>query len=237
MSTCQCHLAACAQETGEIVDGHNVRIEQLPRVSGRLCLDFANTIEGRADPQPREYMHSYEALIRWSVVVGILTDEAARHLLVAAATQPDAATSVLTHARTLREAIYGVFSAVAAGQDPDGDAFAILQQAITTALAHAEVVRIGDHFVWGWREQQAALDWMLWPVARSVADVLTSSDVERVRECPGDYCSWLFVDDSRNHRRRWCSMQMCGDKVKARHYYARHRGTRGRGNREARRER
>jgi predicted RNA-binding Zn ribbon-like protein len=203
-----------------------MQIEHLPRVGGRVCLDFANTIEGRAGAQAREYLCSYTDLVTWSRVVGLLPHAAAQGLLVAAAAQPATAARILTSARGLREAIYSVFAAVAARQDPGSTAVAALNQAMTMALAHVQVVRIADQFGWAWREQAAALDGMLWPVACSAAVFLTSPDVERVRECPGDDCNWLFVDDSRNRRRRWCSMQMCGDKVKARRYYARQRDLR-----------
>jgi predicted RNA-binding Zn ribbon-like protein len=42
-----------------------------------------------------------------------------------------------------------------------------------------------------------------------------------VRECSGDTCGWLFVDTSRNHSRRWCDMEDCGNRAKARRHYLR----------------
>lgn len=62
---------------------------------------------------------------------------------------------------------------------------------------------------------------MLWPVARSAAELLTSPDAQRVRECALRSCSWLFVDRSRNRRRRWCDMKTCGNRAKARRHYRR----------------
>jgi predicted RNA-binding Zn ribbon-like protein len=64
---------------------------------------------------------------------------------------------------------------------------------------------------------------MLWPVARSAAELLSSESVDRVRECASSTCTWLFIDDSRNRRRRWCDMASCGNRAKARRYYERHR--------------
>ena len=40
----------------------------------------------------------------------------------------------------------------------------------------------------------------------------------RCGECPS--CRWLFLDTSRNGRRRWCSMATCGSRIKARRHYA-----------------
>ena len=62
---------------------------------------------------------------------------------------------------------------------------------------------------------------MLWPVARSAADLLTSDDLGRVRECAGERCNWLFIDRSKNHSRRWCDMQDCGNVAKVRRYRSR----------------
>jgi predicted RNA-binding Zn ribbon-like protein len=39
---------------------------------------------------------------------------------------------------------------------------------------------------------------------------------ERVKICPADDCRWAFYDRSRNHSRTWCSMQVCGNREKAR---------------------
>jgi predicted RNA-binding Zn ribbon-like protein len=69
------------------------------------------------------------------------------------------------------------------------------------------------------------LDEMLRPVARSAADWLVSADVDRVRLCADDRgCGYLFVDTSRNRSRRWCSMESCGNRAKARRHYERHQG-------------
>jgi predicted RNA-binding Zn ribbon-like protein len=62
---------------------------------------------------------------------------------------------------------------------------------------------------------------MLWPVLQSAAELLTSDEIHQVRECNSDRCTWLFVDRSRTHRRRWCDMKTCGNRAKARRHYQR----------------
>nr|WP_245975598.1 CGNR zinc finger domain-containing protein [Amycolatopsis palatopharyngis] len=39
---------------------------------------------------------------------------------------------------------------------------------------------------------------------------------ERMKICPADDCRWAFFDHSRNRSRTWCSMQVCGNREKAR---------------------
>jgi predicted RNA-binding Zn ribbon-like protein len=59
-----------------------------------------------------------------------------------------------------------------------------------------------------------------WEVAVSAIELLTQGPVDRLGECPS--CGWLFLDTSKNRRRRWCSMATCGSRDKARRYYERH---------------
>ena len=64
------------------------------------------------------------------------------------------------------------------------------------------------------------LDTMLPPILQSAVDLLVSkNDLERVKQCEGDSCGWLFFDTSRNRSRRWCSMADCGNRAKARRFY------------------
>jgi predicted RNA-binding Zn ribbon-like protein len=58
-------------------------------------------------------------------------------------------------------------------------------------------------------------------VVWSAASLLISPDLRFVRECAGSPCGWLFLDKSRNHARRWCSMQYCGNRAKSRRHYRR----------------
>jgi predicted RNA-binding Zn ribbon-like protein len=58
----------------------------------------------------------------------------------------------------------------------------------------------------------------LWPVARSAAELLTSGDLARVGQCPGEECGWLFLDTSRAGRRQWCDMADCGNLAKVRRF-------------------
>lgn len=67
------------------------------------------------------------------------------------------------------------------------------------------------------------MGWMLWPITLSAADVLLSPDLHQLQECPGPGCGWLFLDTSKNHKRRWCTMEGCGNRAKARSQYQRKR--------------
>jgi predicted RNA-binding Zn ribbon-like protein len=124
----------------------------------------------------------------------------------------------------LREVIYRTFSALAAQRQPTLSDLAALNRALRDALPRLELRPSAGGFEWTWASARDDLDWMLWPIIRSAAELLTSEDLDRVRECAREGCDWLFVDTSKNRSRRWCSMNLCGSRVKARRYYRRRKG-------------
>jgi len=193
--------------------------------SGWLGLDFANTAEWHASDTPKESLGDYGALITWAQERGYVSEGNAKELHRRATADPQAAESVHRRAIDLRESIYHIFAAIAHGQAPNAPDFAILNDNLPQALSHLQVAPAERKFVWNWRNEPD-LDSPLWPVAWSVATLLTSPDVNRVGICADDRgCGWLFIDHSRNHSRRWCDMNDCGNRNKVRRYYARHKET------------
>ena len=198
-------------------------VVNLKLLGGRVCLDFANTVGWHAGDYPSEHIRSYTDLVLWSRHAGILADDQAQRLVREAAERPGEAAAVLERAIAVREAIYRIFSATADGRSPDAADLTTFNGALSEAMAHVCVVPAADGFAWDWTGHEHALDWMLWPIMRSAAELLTAGELTRVRECSGDTCGWLFVDTSRNRSRRWCDMEDCGNRAKARRHYHRQR--------------
>lgn len=67
---------------------------------------------------------------------------------------------------------------------------------------------------------------LLLPVADAIGDLLTAEDFTLVHRCEGTGCSLVFLDRTKNHGRRWCSIAWCGNRAKAAAHRARHRGDR-----------
>jgi predicted RNA-binding Zn ribbon-like protein len=194
-------------------------------LTGRLCLDYANTADWHASEHPEEFLNSYADLVAWGRHVGILTDSQAKRLLRKATLRPSEAAEVLKRAVDLREAIFRIFAAIAHGSPPKAADLSLLNQALSGALAQARVTPAADGFAWDWSDDDDALDRPLWPVVRSAAELLTSPELRRVGECADANCGWLFLDTSRNHSRKWCDINDCGNRAKARRYYERKRSS------------
>jgi predicted RNA-binding Zn ribbon-like protein len=188
---------------------------------GALCLDFVNTVDSRGASQPGQHLRQYADLARWGWHAGALSEPQARRLLEAGARRPAEAAQTLAEALALREAIYRIFAAIARKQSPASIDLDALRAAYCAALQHARLTLAAGGYAWEWAEVDA-LDRVLWPVARSAVELLTSSEVARVKECANAAgCGWLFLDRSKNGSRRWCSMDECGSRDKMRRQYAR----------------
>jgi predicted RNA-binding Zn ribbon-like protein len=55
---------------------------------------------------------------------------------------------------------------------------------------------------------------LLFPIARSLAELVCVENFTYVKACVGPPCTLLFVDRTRAHARRWCSMAVCGNRAK-----------------------
>lgn len=193
-----------------------------------LCLDFANTAEWHASEHPEEKLNTYLDLIAWAQSVNLLSERAAGILREEAAAHPDAAGEALRYAIALREAIWAVFAALADGETPRQSDLEIVNEAMAQGLSHLRVVPAMEDgsFRWEWDVRRDSLYQVLWPVARSAGELLTSEDLDRVGKCADeDGCGWLFFDSSKNRSRRWCGAG-CANRAKARRFYARQKEAR-----------
>ena len=188
---------------------------------GALCLDFANTWGDRRRPES-DRLRSYPSLLAFASQAALLGRREATILARHAHRAPTVAEGALASARRLRDVLYRLFAAQARGRRPAPADLAAVNAALQEALPHLRLTRRGAGYSWGW-DDGGELAAPLHPIARSAAELLTSEELARVRECDGATCSWLFLDQSRNRSRRWCSMQSCGNRAKAKRHYHRQR--------------
>jgi predicted RNA-binding Zn ribbon-like protein len=175
-----------------------------------LCLEFANTRYWRGQPTPTETLNAPEDLTAW--MSGNVSKDA----------RP------LSHreferALDLRETIYRVFDATARGKGPVGADLATLNRELASAPPRAALRRERDRFVWDIDLRATTAPAALAPVLWSAGDLLTGERLGRVKRCANPGCGWLFLDDSRAGKRRWCSMASCGNRAKAKRHYHRSR--------------
>jgi predicted RNA-binding Zn ribbon-like protein len=189
---------------------------------GHPALDFANTVSRRIAPEDdHERLTHYGRLVSWAEQAGLVTTRDGERLRTEAGARSRAAAAALRRAVALREAIFGVFVAIARGEPTPAAALDAVNAALPSAMAALRVSAERSGFAWRFAHDGTDLAPMLAPILRSAADLLTSGDLVRVRECGADTCFWLFLDGSKNGTRRWCDMKVCGNRAKARRHYQR----------------
>jgi predicted RNA-binding Zn ribbon-like protein len=188
--------------------------------SGRhLAVDFANTVSKRHIPFPIERLPAYDDLVEFALQAGLLSVTDGRRLRAWAAGHPLEAEAIHQRSLQLRDALYEIFAAVARGGTPEGKSLDMLNAGIKS-------LRIGAALTWEWQAGRDTADAMLAPVLEAALELLLSDKRQRVRRCAAGECRWLFLDTSKNNSRRWCDMTQCGNRIKARRFYARQRGER-----------
>jgi len=166
-----------------------------------LCLDFANTRYWRGKASPTETLKQPQDLAAWA--------KSARQL---PAREFDSALG-------LRESIYRLFDASAQSRAPAARDLEALNRALAAAPARTTLKRSRDGYAWDVAVKPGTALSLLAPVLWSAGDLLAGPRLERVRRCANPECGWLFLDDSRAGKRRWCSMSACGNRAKARRHY------------------
>lgn len=191
--------------------------KEIALVGGRLCLDFVNTVSWRGREQSYDNFSTYADLLRWSERAGALSRTQVRAARASASRHPLKAAAVLGRARELRDAMYRILLAWKEGRAPRAVDIARLN---AFAPARAELRWKRGRLTWGIGDTPG-LDAMLGPLVWSAGDLVTAGQPRRLKSCGSDACGWLFYDESRGERRRWCSMSDCGNRAKARRFYAR----------------
>jgi predicted RNA-binding Zn ribbon-like protein len=197
------------------------RAAVLPLVGSELAFDLTNTSSGRGGPRWLEHLQSGENVIDWARHAKVLTEKDHRQLARRLAANRRLASRLLAQTVALRDLIYAIGRAIATGAQPRGKDMDRLVQIHADCLARARLVPAATAFAWVWNPAEAPVEAILGPVALSAMTLLAGSDLSRIKQCPGDHCGWLFFDTTKNKRRRWCEMEVCGNRAKQKRRRAR----------------
>jgi predicted RNA-binding Zn ribbon-like protein len=191
------------------------------RIGGVLCLDFTNTASWRAAHRTAEHLNDFGDLVRWCTESAIISQETALALSGQAEQNSVHASAVLAGARELRDTLYRIFIALCRRKAPARGDLRLLNETLDQAPLRFEVRREKKGFSCERKPGGTGFARLLGPVVWSAAELLTSGNTEQIKCCASDTCGWLFLDNTKNHSRRWCDMADCGSRAKAKRYYHR----------------
>lgn len=206
-------MSTAAQEPGEWVDGFLF-------VANRPILDFLNTKPVLSDG-PTELLRDFQALERWLIASGIVRSAKTKSLLRNWRNSREAGL-FLKELLAFRERLRGATLRIEAGSAPLEEFIqevnaGLVQHPPLTALEKREGKIVREPLF----DPKRPAD--LWtPIFDGVADLLSEPETDRLRQC--EACVVHFFDTSKKGSRRWCSMNICGNKLKVAAYQRRKRG-------------
>lgn len=188
-------------------------------VGNQRALDFLNTRPVLAG-EPAELLPDVSALLRWFRAAGWLRAREAGRLRREWG-ESGRARRGLEVLRDFRERLRSDVVARENGGTVSAATIAELNRIMAQHPMSTRIERRGHGFATQMRFEPHEPEDMLGPVAHAAAMLLASLDRTRVRQCGA--CVLHFYDDSKKGNRRWCSMQLCGNRAKVAAYQARRR--------------
>jgi predicted RNA-binding Zn ribbon-like protein len=192
---------------------------------GRPSLEFVNTVAGLRGVQPREQITGYADLAFWAEQLGLIDRRRMQELIGEAGRHPRKAAEALADAISARETLHEVLLAALEEREPPEAALNALNAWIAGAFQHRRLrPKAGGGYAADFDDDGSLLAFLR-PVAedaqRLLEGELARGLVRRCDESAVGRCGWFFVDETRNHSRRYCSMSDCGNRAKQRRYVQR----------------
>ncbi|MEU5431141.1 ABATE domain-containing protein [Streptomyces olivoreticuli] len=178
--------------------------------AGRLCLDLVATVGGRYSEEPVERLDTPERLRDWLLAAGVVPPGTPLGAVD---------TGWLGRFHAARDLLHRVVHAEVDGRAADPDLERVNALAATAPPA-PRAVRAADGTLI--RTVAGAPDCgaLVGQICRDAVELLTDPATRgQLRQCEGETCSLVYLDTSRGRRRRWCSSEVCGNRVRV----ARHR--------------
>ena len=191
-------------------------ISKIPFLGGNLSLDFVNTVHDRHEDPLRNLLKNYLDLVIWVYFATAINNSQKERLLQKGRENQLKANQIYRDSLQLREAFYDFIVNTINRNEVSQVNMQLINQWYSRASSSLELTRLDDRFVLDWEAGSFELESILWPIVRAFVNLVISEDRNRIKQCSN--CGYLFIDNSKNKSRRWCSMEICGNRVKARRY-------------------
>jgi predicted RNA-binding Zn ribbon-like protein len=191
-------------------------------LGGRLAVDFANAPSYPGSPD-RDL--SWEEFVTFLQVSRIVSADRGSQLLTLSQSDPRAAFAVLSRSVRLRDALRRAFGAMVRKERIVAEWVQPVNEILRITEGHDELVQNSGSWKLEFIAREGGLDWLLAAIARSAAEILVEGAAARIRICANPGCGLFFCDTSRTHRRRWCSMAICGNRHKVASFARRRTGS------------
>lgn len=190
-----------------------------------LCCNFVNTVSSWEIKSHYDYLNQYQDFLDWCRKLQLCTEEQIRLMETIAAGQPAEAIRVLERIREIRLLMQGFISSIAR-QDMEKTNFLLpaVNLLLIEAASRQRLLFRERNFTMEQMDVPGDLMSPVWQTIQSLGQLLINHDIHRIKECPK--CGWVFLDETKNGRRKWCNPQYCGSTDKMMRYNQRKKDSR-----------
>jgi len=193
-------------------------------VGNHPCLDFINT-EMVVRGEPIDLLVGFRELVAWLVQAGLLMNgREERSMLQWGRAERD---RVLTEAIAFRQALRDMAGRIVGHKPVASSSVDAINRLLAQRPGYPQVVHTKGGYERRFYTPSTPSAGVLTPLAEAAGDLLCHGDWSLVKKCGNPACVLYFYDTTKNHARTWCSMQLCGNRMKVAAHYQRKRLTRG----------
>lgn len=186
------------------------------------ALDFLNTEIIRWDPVV-ELLPEFSDLVTWLLKAGLINKDDADKSIKRWSGTPEGE-NALKLAREFRSCLRDeIIERIIQKKPIHPESIDKMNRFLSPQSGHFQLSRTRDGFETEFHSEYNDPIQLLGPVVKSACDLICNSDSSLISKCENQTCMLYFYDTSKNHSRRWCSMKLCGNRMKAAAHYDRHR--------------
>ena len=188
-------------------------------VGGHLCLDFVNT-EILSHGKPKNLLPEFSYLIAWLIQAGLLEESVGEKALEQWEGTP-VATDIWQQAMALRQLLRAVVTQIVAGEGISKEHIEAINEQLRQRSGYWQLQPDAAGYSRQFIRTVAEPAHLLASIAETAVDLLCEADFSLLKQCENPKCIRYFYDSTKNHSRRWCSMEACGNRAKVAAYYQR----------------
>jgi predicted RNA-binding Zn ribbon-like protein len=190
-------------------------------IGNHPCLDFINTRIAQ-NGQPVDLLETFSDLVTWLVQARLLNREEAKQAERKWGGKAEGMRT-LDQAREFRAVLREMVERIAAGKPVPPAAIEAINRMLRYRVGYPQLSGRSGKFERGFQAESQEGNRLLGLLAESASDLLCTCDFPLIKQCQNPPCVLFFYDTTKNHARHWCSMSVCGNRIKVAAHYRRQR--------------
>jgi predicted RNA-binding Zn ribbon-like protein len=190
-------------------------------VGGHPCLDFLNT-QIVDEGKPKDLLTNYGDFLDWLSDAGVLNSHQSDELQKKWGKKEEE--TLMRSVKHFRSQLRSFVKRLPKKESASSEVLDEINRILEQRTRYLKVLQQARKFQQIWFHKYERPAHLLVPIAEMASDLLCNVDFHQLKQCGNPNCILQFYDTSKNHSRRWCSMNVCGNRMKAALHYRRSRG-------------